>query len=159
AGEAPAAREARSRDDLSLAPVEDVARRVHDRERGDDDVAQSEAGAAEAALHAAGGLRAQHSSNRRTGARPDVAFRDGAAGRRLARLVGGLGIRTDPRIAEREVVDHGARDDRDSYVAAPVESAPLILEIANHPGVSGQSELTASAQEQPVNGLDGADGL
>ena len=90
---------------------------------------------------------------------PDVAFGDGFRGGGLAGFVGRLRIRTNRRIAQREIVDDGAGDDGDAHAAAPVESAFLILHVADHPGVGAETELPAAREEQTVDGLNRADRL
>ena len=121
-GEARAAGAARARDDLSFPPVEHVAGRVDDGERADDDLAGAEAGGPDAALHATRGVLAQHPANRGSGAGADVAFGDARGRGRLARLVGGLRIGTDRRIAEREIVDD--RAGHDGHTKDPPQSKP-----------------------------------
>ena len=103
-----AVRTPRAGDDASASPVEHVAGGVDDRERADDDVAELEARGAEPAFHPAEPAAPVHLSDRRAGAGADVAFGDRPVDAARARLVGGLRVGPDPRIADREIVDHRA---------------------------------------------------
>ena len=72
--------------------------------------------------------------------------------RRRAGLVGGLGIRPDARIADREIVDHRRDDDGDAQVGrAPVEADLVLLEIAEHAAVGVQREDAAAGEKERVD--------
>src|SRR4029079_16828562 len=131
-GEA-ARRPARTRDDLSASPIEDVAGGVHDRKRGHYDVAELEARGAHAALHPAEAAAPMHLSHGRPRPRADAAFGHGSGGSGRARLVGRLRVRPDAGVADGEVVDHRRDDERDADIGyPPVEAGLVLLEIADH---------------------------
>src|SRR5205823_10065886 len=118
------------------------------------------AGCGDARLHSVVTLASKHFPDGRSCTDTNIAFLKLRRGGRLAGLVSGIGVRTNSRIAQGQVVDYSTYNDRDTNVGnSPIESGLVLLEVANCSCDRRQPHGSTTGQQKSMDRVNWTHGL